>query len=105
MIQSESIYDGGPAFPNVPPDPSARTWHHGMMLRDYFAIHETLSDYDNCQISKKWMEEVVGRPMPDASDAMQSVLFDCEFRARFKYLRADAMIQARSGHGRPSGEA
>ena len=29
--------DGGPAFPNVPPDSQYSDWDKGMTLRDYFA--------------------------------------------------------------------
>ena len=34
---SNQINDGGPAFPNVPPDSQYSKWDMGMTLRDYFA--------------------------------------------------------------------
>jgi hypothetical protein len=34
---SIQINDGGPAFPNVPPDSQYSKWDMGMTLRDYFA--------------------------------------------------------------------
>ena len=34
---SNQINDGGPAFPNVPPDSQYSDWDKGMTLRDYFA--------------------------------------------------------------------
>jgi hypothetical protein len=34
---SNKINDGGPAFPNVPPDSQYSDWDKGMTLRDYFA--------------------------------------------------------------------
>ena len=34
---SNQINDGGPAFPNVPPDSQYSDWDKGMTLRDFFA--------------------------------------------------------------------
>jgi len=34
---NQPINDGGPAFPNVPPDSQYSKWDMGMTLRDYFA--------------------------------------------------------------------
>lgn len=34
---TKMINDGGPAFPNVPPDSQYSKWDMGMTLRDYFA--------------------------------------------------------------------
>jgi hypothetical protein len=34
---NNQINDGGPAFPNVPPDSQYSDWDKGMTLRDYFA--------------------------------------------------------------------
>lgn len=69
--------DSGPAFPN--PGTSAT----GMTIRDYFA----------------------GQVLLGISSAERADGQKCSFLAETAYTMADAMIQARSGHGRPSGEA
>lgn len=37
--------DGGPAFPNVPSNPSYETWDEGMSLHDYFAAAALKGDW------------------------------------------------------------
>lgn len=72
---SNQINDGGPAFPNVPPDSQYSDWDKGMTLRDYFA-----------------------------ATALQGLLGNSEFHveseipnaiATYAYQAADAMLKAR----------
>ena len=74
------IDDSGPAFPN------AGTSATGMTLRDYFAGQALIG----------LMTGTVGNDNYD----MDNKEYSDE-----AYAIADAMIEARSGHGRPSGEA
>lgn len=74
--------DSGPAFPN--PGTSAT----GMTLRDYFAGQALAGVWAGRE------SDFVKISAPTTTD----VAVAC-------YAIADAMIQARSGHGRPSGEA
>ena len=67
---NNQINDGGPAFPNVPPDSQYSDWDKGMTLRDYFA-----------------------------AAALQSMNIDGKFSAKTyasdAYKMADAMLKAR----------
>jgi len=93
---SDEINDGGPAFPAMTPGGYCTP---GMTLRDYLASQEQLNDYDTAVISTRWLEAVVGRAKPEdhntAEGVMELMRFENEFRARLKYLRADAMLKAR----------
>ena len=68
---SNQINDGGPAFPNVPPDSQYSDWDKGMTLRDYFAaaaLQGLLADGGGAS----WNDD-----------------------AKSAYLAADAMLKAR----------
>lgn len=90
---SAPINDGGPAFQISIPGAG------GMSLRDYFIAH--LSDEnvageqgDYADIVKA---ELVGRPCPSGSihGWTQVLEFEAEFRAKWRAMRADAMLKAR----------
>ena len=70
--------NGGPAFPNVPPDPQYTKWEEGMTLRDYFAgqiatgltgsqpfILRMLDEHKNGQVS-----DAIAFTAYDIADAM-----------------------------------
>ena len=76
-----------------------------MSLRNWFAGHEQLSDYDHpdIQVPKDMMTELAG-PTPKRSDFKSDRLFviaclrwDAKWRAEPRYIRADAMIAAKGG--------
>jgi hypothetical protein len=73
-----------PAFPSAY---GTTNGNDGLTMRDYFAGQALIAAYAS------WMA--------DCRDANSS----SEFMAEECYLIADAMIAARSGHGRPTGEA
>ena len=68
-----AIDTGGPAFP------TAREWHDGMTLRDWFAGQASENDIAEHQLDE-W-----GGKLPNVS------------RECAKYLYADAMLAARKG--------
>ena len=55
---SNQINDGGPAFPNVPPDSQYSDWDKGMTLRDYFAAAALQGLMANPNQIKSWREYV-----------------------------------------------
>ena len=99
--------DGGPAFPQslVKDDEgnihSGRDKHLrdcGMSLRDYLASKETLSDFDAEQMSDKIINALATEPKPEGSwsdNPLEWIRWEAGWRARLKYIRADAMIKAR----------
>lgn len=98
--------DGGPAFPAdyeaENSRPGSRAWeqHPGMSLRDWFAGQETLSDYDHPDSWKHYgviLEAVSGRPPDAAAEPLSYFKWECEARAKIRFMRADAMIAARKG--------
>lgn len=89
--------NGGPAFPAQPTQHIAPgvtiESNNGMTLRDYFAAHTTV-ELEGYGVG--YAEEVVGRKMPDfATDPLANAKFWAEFRARMRFIEADAMIRAR----------
>lgn len=111
---ADPIKDGGPAFPvstqvslnsehgNYGHQDGPRTWQFGgMSLRDYFAAtvsdEPASGDYgDNVKAA------LVGRPCPSLRrDGPVAVFeFEAEFRAKWRLMRADAMLRAReNGNG------
>ena len=88
------INTGGPAFPLF--DIDIGKVCEGMTLRDYFASNlpdePTGDDYH--AIIK---ESLVGRRQPVANqDGWIAVIqFEADFRAAWRYMRADAMLKAR----------
>lgn len=91
--------DGGPAFP-APDAAKARFGDSnsdaflGMTLRDYFAAHAAI---DHDEVGVRYAAAIVGRDMPDfAADPLGNSAFWAEYRARMRYIEADAMLAARS---------
>ena len=72
---SNQINDGGPAFPNVPPDSQYSDWDKGMTLRDYFAAAA--------------LQGLI------ASRGSMSTRFLAEDDASYVFEIADAMLKAR----------
>ncbi|MGU2444404.1 hypothetical protein ACTXHA_28725 [Burkholderia cenocepacia] len=64
----------------------------GMSLRDYFATHTEIDP----DLSSAYAKSVVGREIPDYhGDPVGHALFWAEYRARMRYIEADAMLRAR----------
>ena len=76
---SNQINDGGPAFPNVPPDSQYSKWDMGMTLRDYFAAAALQGLLGNSEFH---VETDVESEIPNAI-------------ATYAYQAADAMLKAR----------
>lgn len=86
--------DGGPAFPcHTNPRPGTLSdAPQGMTLRDYFAAHAPIDQ----EISLAYAQKIVGRDCPDYAGAtIANAMFWAEFRARMRYIEADAMLRAR----------
>ena len=84
--------DGGPAFPlatNWPCD----SMEQGMTLRDYFAAHAESFDSDD---SPQWIASQLGWLAPESTDmgGRDGLLWRCRADATYKYMQADAMIEA-----------
>ena len=93
---SEQINDGGPAFPAPYNNDGV-----GMSLRDWFAGQETLADLDHPEatISPELTNALAG-PRPDKTfteDPIAWTVWESNWRAKLKYIRADAMLKARGG--------
>ena len=104
--------DGGPAFPlhwmDFQPatgDQVVREQFPGMSLRDWFAGQESLSewDYQEAIPSKSMTEALAGRPRPEhgwscstQSEWIAMITWEADWRSALKYIRADAMLKARS---------
>ena len=88
--------DGGPAFPSNTSS-SLDAHQYGMMLRDYFAANETLLDWDQPDASMpiESAEQIAGRPRPSTGNYVDVLLWEAEWRAALKYIRADAMLASR----------
>ena len=69
---SNQINDGGPAFPNVPPDSQYSKWDMGMTLRDYFAA-AALHVQANQFIDPHEHRELLAQECYDIADAMLKV--------------------------------
>jgi len=87
MTQAENSRDCGPAFPTTT-EHGFNCGEPGMTLRDYFAGQALAGVWAGRE------SDFVKISAPTTTD----VAVAC-------YAIADAMIQASSGHGRPSGEA
>ena len=99
------IDDGGSAFPAGIQirDPVTLEW--GMSLRDWFAGHETLAewDYPDSVVRAGMCDALAGRPRPKngwnakAKDEWLDMLkWDAAWRAAIKYIRSDAMLAERA---------
>lgn len=91
--------DGGPAFPLQDWDPCihARRCETGMSLRDYFAAHETLGDWciNEANMPQDWADLLAGYKRP-VNDPIGWLRWEADWKSALKYIRADAMIVARS---------
>ena len=84
---------GGPAFPT----PVHNIMNDGMTLRDYFAAHRQAPE----ELTRAWGEAMVG-PFPkkegscvDAEFGPAVVQWWADVEARWSYVQADAMLEAR----------
>lgn len=67
----------------------------GISVRDYFAAHATKAADD--EVGVLYAEAITGRSMPDfAADPVGNSVFWADYRARMRYIEADAMIDARA---------
>lgn len=92
--------NGGPAFPcshQNQMNGSPTEEMSGMTLRDYFAVHEPLDP--NESIGTALAEQLVGSPLPRNEDGTYDALAVSKYWARaeaeYRYMRADAMLEAR----------
>lgn len=86
-----NVNNDEPAFPV---DSAADHQYCGMSLRDYFAVHAQI---DSEEVGVRYAEAIVGRDMPDfAADPIANSTFWADYRARMRYIEADAMLAARS---------
>lgn len=98
---SKEIETGGSAFPSTGWDETGKYPGHflGMTLRDYFIAHigDENQAGDDSDFSDHVKSALVGRPVPSYSqDGPMAVLqFEAEFRAKWRVMRADAMLEAR----------
>lgn len=106
---STQINDGGPAFPQQSyhrPNGEFEWPQDGMSLRDYFASNEKLTEWDgtDSMLPTAATEALAGRPMPAGGwgaktpeQWLEMHMWEADWRARLKYIRADAMLRARNG--------
>lgn len=90
--------DGGPAFPSQEnvndPRISGLLFTPGMTLRDYFAAKEDISDLDS--LPTHMIEKIAGEKVPSIGiDPIGFITVEAKARAKIKYIRADAMLEAR----------
>ncbi|WP_025199078.1 hypothetical protein [Brucella sp. BO2] len=94
------IETGGPAFPNV--GSHGNIIEPGMTLRDYIAAH--IRDLDD--LSVPYAEALCGRELPyknapvgllNAEQTIEIMKFWADADARYRFIRADAMLAARGG--------
>lgn len=82
--------DGGQAFPyTYPSDP-------GMTLRDYFATHSDVSDYELHDFGQ--LCALAGEPEPDRTAAdytLRIIDVSTKAAAKLRYMLADAMLAER----------
>ena len=92
--------DGGPAFPTPSrcnPQGLAE-YSDGITLRDWLAGQETLADFEHPEnrMCREGAEALAG-PMPTSNDPVDIMVWGATWRAKLKYIRADAMLKARGG--------
>jgi hypothetical protein len=72
------------------------TW---LLLRDYLAAHETLSEYDHAEaVFPDALAIALAGPKPDGNWSTNPIAWhqwEALYRAKLKYIRADAMLKAR----------
>ncbi len=101
--------DGGPVFPQS----NATTYGEGgnapvsggIALKDWFAGQESLSEWDHPEAipSQVMAEALAGYPRPKhgwsrstQSQWIAMITWEADWRSALKYIRADAMLKARS---------
>ena len=92
--------DGGPAFPqhgwsSNPEVLERMKTQGGMTLRDWFAGQEQLSDCNDIDMGT--FEALAGK-RPDGNLTTNTIAWlewEAAWRARIRYIRADAMLKAR----------
>ena len=107
------IDDGGPAFPALDVHCASEiimegNKPHGMSLRDWFAGHETLAewDYPDSVVRAGMCDTLAGRPRPkngwnakSKDEWLDMLKWDAAWRAALKYIRSDAMLAERAKDG------
>lgn len=106
---SKNLDDGGPALPceigfgsidrNMHQTSNTVAQWYGMTLRDYFATHEPIDP--NESIGVALAEQLAGRPHPAPAGLKSATPLDvaqfwADAEAAYRYMRADAMLKARS---------
>ncbi len=93
-----AVNDGGPAFPILERGGQGLELSCvGMSLRDYFATHADIGDFD--QLSLSWGEKLLGRACPDRETPIACFQWWADYRAALRYMEADAMLRAREQTG------
>lgn len=91
--------NGGPAFPSSHTDANSKeaVWHPGMTVRDQFAMHEPVPTSEELTI--ELAEHLMGSKLPSRlwgkATPVQVAIWWAEADARYRYMRADAMLKAR----------
>lgn len=89
-----SAFPSGLVDPKTPDD-VIQAVDKGMSLRDYLATHCAI----DAEHSATYAEAVMGRKAPSYGvDPKAHAIFAADFRAKLRYIEADAMLRAR-GHG------
>lgn len=85
--------DGGPAFP-LATDGASVYMESGMKLRDYFAAHARPF---SSTTKPNRIAKILGWPVPDIMNMSEwdTTLWQCRADAAYKYMQADAMLEAR----------
>ena len=91
-MSETKIDDGGPAFPVAD---ISKTQCPGLSVRDWFASNERIADAEQ---SWELCEALAGqRPDGDwRSNALGWHAWSALWRARMRYMQADAMLKARA---------
>jgi hypothetical protein len=86
--------DGGQAFPLGASEYAGHGPQAGMTLRDFFAANAVL---DLEEYTVMYATGILGRGMPDyAAYPLENAAFWAEFRAKMRFIEADAMIEVRN---------
>jgi hypothetical protein len=102
MSETNEIDEGGTAFPqhgwSSNPEVLERMKNQGgMSLRDWFAGQETLGDFDHPEEKMPANGAIaLAGPQPDKDAGWEAhFVWNAKWRAKLRYMRADAMIAAR----------
>ena len=91
------VFEWNPAFPlSLPGDTDdGPTIYQGLTKREYFATHVVINDVDGH--GEMAARKMVGRPRPGLDvDPEGYIAWWAEFRAKVRYIEADAMLKAGS---------